>query len=481
MPHVDFPQSRCRFALAHADITPPANIYHRMWGAATHERATGIRRPLRATVALLAPHDTTQTDRQFLIALDHCVLGRAEMDALLRDACAHAGVPHAQCIVVFSHTHSAGLMGLDRTNLPGGDLIAPYLDTLSQRVGDLLAQTLQQLQPATIVYGNGRCSLAAHRDFWDVHHNSYACGFNPDAPADDTLLVARIDGMHGDTLATLVNYACHPTTLAWGNTLISPDYPGAMREVVERATGATCLFLQGASGELGPREGFVGDVAVADRHGRQLGHAALATLEDVPAPGTRFEYAGPVVSGATIATWQHTVVAPARLSAHEHWSRKSWDIPLLIRPGTPTLAQVQIEQAEWDAKETAAQDAGQLDAARDARAMAERKRRMFHRLQQLPAGDHFPLEAVVLRLGDAVWVVLQGEFYSVLQTRLRARFPGVPLVIATIASHWGASYLPPRELYGKGIYQETIAIVAAGGLETVIEQVGQEIQYQLTP
>ena len=481
MPHVDIPQSRCRFALAHADITPPDNIYHRMWGAATHERATGIHRPLRATVALLAPHDAAQTDRQFLIALDHCVLGRTEMDALLRNACACAGVPRAQCIVVFSHTHAAGLMGLERANLPGGDLIAPYLDTLAQCVGDLLAQTLAELRPATIVYGTGRCSLAAQRDFWDAQHNVYAGGFNPGAPADDMLLVARITGTQGDTLATLVNYACHPTTLAWGNTLISPDYLGAMREVMERATGAPCLFLQGASGELGPREGFVGDVAVADRHGRQLGHAALASLEEVPAPGTRFEYAGPVVSGATIATWQHTAVAPAQLRAHQHWTRKLWDIPLPIRPGIPTLAQVQIEQAEWTAKETAAHAAGQLDAARDARAMAERKRRMFHRMQQLPPGDHFPLEAIVMRLGGAVWVVLQGEFYSVLQTDLRARFPGVPLVIATIASHWGASYLTPRELYGKGIYQETIAIVAAGGLETVIEQVGHEIQRQLTP
>jgi hypothetical protein len=49
------PQSRCRFALAHADITPPTNIYHRMWGAAKHEQATGVHRPLRATVAVFAP------------------------------------------------------------------------------------------------------------------------------------------------------------------------------------------------------------------------------------------------------------------------------------------------------------------------------------------------------------------------------------------------------------------------------------------
>ena len=55
MTHVRTSQSRCRFSLAWDDITPPADIYHRMWGAAKHERATGVHRPLRATLAGLAP------------------------------------------------------------------------------------------------------------------------------------------------------------------------------------------------------------------------------------------------------------------------------------------------------------------------------------------------------------------------------------------------------------------------------------------
>src|SRR5207244_4779778 len=121
---------------------------------------------------------------------------------------------------------------------------------------------------------------------WDAESSQYVCGFHPNGPADDTVLVAKIVEDGGRTVASVVNYACHPTTLAWENTLISPDYPGAMREVVEQATGAPCVFLQGASGDLGPREGFVGDPPIADRNGRQLGHAALAALEALPPPGT---------------------------------------------------------------------------------------------------------------------------------------------------------------------------------------------------
>src|SRR3954464_2729671 len=80
--HVDTPQSRCRFALAWTDITPPANIYHRMWGAAKHERASGVHRPLRATVAVFEPLNANG-GRQILLALDHCVMGALEHEQLV--------------------------------------------------------------------------------------------------------------------------------------------------------------------------------------------------------------------------------------------------------------------------------------------------------------------------------------------------------------------------------------------------------------
>jgi len=163
--HVAIPQSRCRFALAHGDITPPSDIYHRMWGAAKHDRATGIHRPLRATVVLLASLEGGE--QQFIIALDHCVMGRQEMNNLLDAVCEATDIPREELIVVFSHTHAAGLMGLERVNLPGGELIGPYLESMAAQTIKLARETQENLQPATILYGTGRCSLAAHRDFWD--------------------------------------------------------------------------------------------------------------------------------------------------------------------------------------------------------------------------------------------------------------------------------------------------------------------------
>ena len=55
MPHVDTPQSVCLLGVARCDVTPPVGIYHRMWGAATHDRATGVHRPLTATALVFRP------------------------------------------------------------------------------------------------------------------------------------------------------------------------------------------------------------------------------------------------------------------------------------------------------------------------------------------------------------------------------------------------------------------------------------------
>jgi hypothetical protein len=471
------PQSRCHFALAWCDITPPADIYHRMWGAAKHERATGVHRPLRATVAVFAPlNQKSGGGRQIVLALDHCVMGATEHRNLVTQAAAIGGVGEEEILVVFSHTHGAGLMGLNRASLPGGDLIPPYLKALGEKVGKVLQQCLATLEPASIVYGRGRCSLAAHRDFWDGARQEFVCGFNPGVPADDTVIVARVTSDDGKSLASIVNYACHPTTLAWENTLISPDYIGAMREVVERDTHAPCLFLQGASGELGPREGFVGDTAVADRNGRELGYVALSALTALPEAGTKFVYSGPVVSGATLGAWKHVPLSCDELCGKSEWNLARWNEPLKYRPGQPTVAETEAELAQFQADEAAARAEGDEARAAECRAMAERRNRMLHRLQQLPPGDAFPLQVTLWSMGDAIWLGVQGESYNLLQTELRRRFPNKVIVVASIAADWGASYLPPRELYDTGIYQESIAVVAAGSLEQLIESIAERVQ-----
>lgn len=468
---VAVPCSRVRAGVARSDITPPVGIYHRMWGAATHDRSTGVHRPLTATVLCLAPEDSTGADDCVaFIGVDHCLFWGAEMRRVLDGIAALSGLPADRIIVLFSHTHGAGLMGLERKDLPGGDLIEPYLDQLTGTVGELVRQACNALQPAAIVYGVGRCDLATNRDYFDDHAGCYVCGFNPEGAADDTVAVARVTGAAGESLATIVNYACHPTTLAWDNTLISPDFVGALREVVESASGAPCLFIQGASGDIGPREGYVGDVAVADRNGRQLGYAALSALAALPPAGQTFEYTGPVVSGATIGTWAWRPVGVDAARRAARWSQSVTTLNLSYRPDLGTRESVERDRAEWLAKQHTAEHLGDADAARDARAMVERATRRLTRLVSLPTAHEYPYPIRAWRIGDAVWLALDGEHYNVLQRELRRRFPGTPLIIGTLANGSNVWYVPDADSFGKpGLYQEEASVLAKGSLERLLD------------
>ncbi len=473
-PHVETPQTYGRAGFARADITPPAGIYHRMWGAALHDRATGVHRPLTGTALCLEA--AAGTARRLVIGLDHCLLDSVEFDKLREHAAKAAGVHPNAVHIAMSHTHGSAWMSRSRAHLPGGDLIGPYLDSLEITCGKLAADAVAAAVPATVIYGTARCSLATHRDFPDAATNQVVCGFNPAGFADDTVMVAKVVDEDGKTLGTVVNYACHPTTLAWENTLISPDYVGAMREVVEGHTAAPCLFLQGASGDLGPWEGFVGDTAVADRNGRQLGFAALSGLESLPPPRTHFEYAGPVVSGATLGPWKHRPAQAEFAETAGQFHAREFTVSLPYRPELPTEAQTRADLATWEQEEQAARAANDTLRVRDSRAQAERMTRQLVRLAALPEGAAYPFPVAIWHIGHAVWVFTPGELYQRFQIALRERFPDVAVIVCTITDDWQPGYVPPASAFGYGIYQEVIAATAPGSMEALTEAVGREIE-----
>ncbi len=472
---VDTPQTRCRVGFARADITPPVGIYHRMWGAALHDRATGVHRSLLATAMWVESLDGS--GHQLVIGLDHCLLDRAEFNRIREKVSKSASIPVDDVFVSMSHTHGSAWMSRSRAHLPGGDLIGPYLDKLAETCARLATEASSTIRPATIAHGTARCSLAAHRDFWDEKTNQFVCGFNPAGPADDTVLVANaIADADQKTLGTVVNYACHPTTLAWENTLISPDYIGAMREVVEGHTNAPCLFLQGSSGELGPREGYAGDPAIADRNGRQLGFAALSGLEALPAPGTYFEYAGPVVSGAILGTWKHHPLGEKALIKNAEWSSRRFNVELPYRLDLPTAEATRAELAKWELEETAARIANDTARISECRARAEQMTRQLARLASLPPGRAYPLPVSISLLGGAIWVFTPAELYQSFQMTLRKEFPDHAVIVATVTNDWQPGYIPPAASYGYGIYQEIIAAVAPGSFEALTAAVVREIR-----
>ena len=460
----------CRLGIGTADITPPPDAYHRNWGAALHDAAEGIHRPLLAHAALFELDGAAH----LLVTLDLGWLRRREMEELLQRVSRDTGIDPQRLSVTFSHTHAAVNLDLERTGQPGGQHIAPYLEALPQRIAEAAAQARDALQDTHLSYARGTCDLAWARDFWDAGRRAYACGPDPGEPGDDALLLMRASDADGKPLAYLVNYACHPTTLAWDNRLISPDYIGAMRQTVEEATGVPCLFLQGASGDMGPRDGFVGDTAVADRNGRQLGYAALSAIEGLPPAATRMQYEGPLVSGATLGIWRHEPLDSEALQALGACRSDEIAVDLELRP-LPTRQELEARLEGLEAELQQAADAGDEARQRDLRAYTERTRRLMRRLEEVSPDGRASYRVQLWRIGQGVFVLLGGEPYNLLQRRLRALFPNTAVFVGELCNQ-PHSYLLPATRYGLGIYQDDCATVAPGSLEKVIDAVADRLR-----
>ena len=467
------PTSRVQWGYARADITPPVGIYHRLWGAARHDRATGVHRPLLGDIMVMGS-----------ISCDGPMLLRAQLDLInlplqthneLRGALSEAsGVPLEHTVVSYSHTHASGSFSPGRQAMPGGDMIPAYLAEMQVRLVKAAQEAAARQVQATITYAVGYCDMAANRDFWDEANDCFVCGLNPDSAADDTAMVARVTDGAGTILAIIVNYGCHATTLAYENTLISPDFAGAMRDAVTSKTGAPCIYAQGACGDLGPRRNYIGGPAVADQNGRWLAYAALAALESMGPPETDYLYQGPVISGATLGIWDHVPLTEERKAEASRFEGGTHTIDLALRP-KPDPQALQQELDQWLARQQEADAQGEELTARDFGARAERARRWLGRIDTLPEGTTYAFHYSVHRLGDAIWATCGGEPYNLLQVELRKRFPGRAILLSPVSGDQPAAYLLPRDRYGQGLYQEEPSILAPGCLERVIEVMSEQI------
>ncbi len=431
--------------VARRDITPPPGINARNWGAATFDTAQGVHRPLLATaLTLQMAADQPPLD---LVALDLGWWRDRDDEAIVRRGVLEAlDLPEERLIMALSHTHAGPGTRLLNADRPGGELIRPYLLTVRDACIKAIQNALADAVPAQLTWGLGRCTLASNRDLRDPDRPRFLVGYNPDAPADDTLLVGRVTASDGQIRATLVNYACHPTTLAWENTLISPDYVGAMREVIETRTGGPCLFLQGASGELAPREQYTADVAVAERHGRELGWACLAALEAMPEPGMHLRFEAAVESGAPLAVWRQ---APWRAPRELKAIRGTAALPL--KRDLQSLAEIEA-----------------LIAQTNDPVMVERLRRRWGVRRIVGDGDAWAMPVYAWRIGDALLVAQPNEAYSYFQQEIRRRFPTRMVAVLNL-SNGSCGYLAPAALYAEDIYAVWQSPFAAGGLEELVE------------
>jgi hypothetical protein len=438
--------------VARADITPPPNIYARSWGSAQHDAAEGIHRPLVTTCLFFRGGDPKI--ELYLLCFDLGWWYDIAHEREIRDRILEkSGIRNDQLITHMGHTHSGPITNLQNLNRKGGDLIPAYRDKIVEGAVAALVGAKANAQPAVACWAEGRCNLARNRDLV-LDSETFLCSVNPDGPTDDTVLVGRVTDAGGKIIATMVNYACHPVSLGGGNKLISPDYYGAMREVVERDTGgAPCLFLHGASGDMTPLRSYESDPAVADQNGRQLGYAALSTLTGMLPPEQEIAFDRIEDSGARLGRWS---LRPKPANTTLKATVSETELPYVDLPSEAELVEA-------------------IKVCTD-RPLKERLERRLMVRHDVGEGRSRKVRTTLLQIGDAFLVGAPAEPYSAFQKEIRKRFPGHAVMVLNIVNG-NVGYLAPAETYDKpGLYQIKISLFRPGCMEQVIEDTAQSLK-----
>lgn len=433
---------------AERDITPPKGIYFRNWGAANFDVAEGVHRPLMLQCLAMGKE---REDLRILITAD---LGwwkdNNDEWALRNQLLEHFHLREDQLLFCLSHTHAGPSICSRDAHLPGGELIQPYLEFLTRTATDCMEQALSDRSECVLSWSTGVCSLATNRDL-EVDGN-YLVGYNPGATADQTLLVGQLKSVDGKLKGVLCNYACHPTSFAHLNKLISPDYIGAAREVIQQQLQAPMIFLQGASGDLAPKKQYTRDAAVVDNNGRMLGYAVLSALAGADKPGTKWVFEKMLSSGAPLALWTEIQTKPS-----VDLQGSICKLPVSLKK-LPDVAEIEKD----------------YNACED-RVLRERLWRKLNTRKWIGDRKAAEIPLWVWKIGEAFIVAQPNEAYSLYQTTVRQHFPDRNIIFINIANGY-VGYLPPTGYYDRDMYAVWQTPYAQGSLELLIEKTINEIQ-----
>jgi len=228
------------------DITPP--LGYPMWGYSDRAGVSQrVHDPLLAKALVLG--DGKQ--KLAIVGLD---LGRTPVRqglGYIRERVQkNTGITNL--LIVASHTHQGPV--IERRDWPSQE--KPWVAEMEAKIAAAIEQADSRLEEARIAVAHGTVYLGHNRRVVRKDGTVLMLWRNeeriPTSPVDPDVGVIRVDDVSGKPIAILVCYTCHPVVLGPDNLGISADYPGVMMDIVERELGGTCIFLQGAAGDINP-------------------------------------------------------------------------------------------------------------------------------------------------------------------------------------------------------------------------------------
>lgn len=273
---------------ASCDITPPLGA---LLIGYRDRPSTALGHRLRAEALVVG----SGRARWALVTADLLGFSQAVAREARRAIAARTGIPARRVLLTATHTHS------------GPDAVSPHgapawRRTLIARLARLVAAAANGAQPAELLAGSCRAPAWLHNRRVRQADGSVRNEWRDPARrhrghVDDRVQLLAARRADGWLAALLVAFGCHPVTLGPQSPAISADYPGHLKDALERRGVGTALFAVAGHGDINPPE----CIRRGERHPRRMGNA-LARLVAAALPRLRPVVEGRIAVG--VAPWR---------------------------------------------------------------------------------------------------------------------------------------------------------------------------------
>lgn len=236
---------------ASCDITPDVAKYKvplAGYGAREGKPATGVHDPLFAKVLVLRDGETrvalvTADLRSITPELKNGVIAALEGKGFSRD----------NVLMCASHTHDGPSFFPEKFwQFQFGEHDPRIVQEMIARIAAAVAEADEKAAPVRVGFAQADIEGFTRNRRWNYDKEARErAGETP--CVRPRLWVMRVDGADGACRAVVANFATHPTILGAENMLVSAEWPGVLKNEVEKAfPGATALYTNGAEGDQAP-------------------------------------------------------------------------------------------------------------------------------------------------------------------------------------------------------------------------------------
>lgn len=219
-----------KLGFVEVDITPNKPVETVGFGR-KDEISRGVLKPLLAQISLWEFKDK----KYCLIAIDHICFLTDHADLLRTDIGNILNIKKENVMICFSHTHSA----------PNETAEIEYFRFACSQIKSGIKEDIKDMTPVKVGWGNAYGDIGINRrDNCDKSNEKI----------DRRIGILKVtDADSGQLRLLLLRLTAHSNVLKADNYMISPDYFGAVRELLVSKYNCHIMVTQGASGNVSPK------------------------------------------------------------------------------------------------------------------------------------------------------------------------------------------------------------------------------------